>query len=154
MDKENKMKQTYVSAGVTPAPANGSLLELMRESYELRKKIRADEERIKIINRQLVSAADFEDGTNTARLSAGNLTAKIQRRYNVAWDQGKLWGLRDELDENVFWSVFKAELKPVIRMISALAPHQKDAVLAAKTEKEGAPNVEITEDAGAPNPGV
>jgi hypothetical protein len=125
----------------------GNLVSLLNESYDLRRLIRQSEERLRVVNRRILEASEFPEGKNTAHLSAGIFAAKVQRRFNIAWNQNKLWELRGKFGEDTFWKAFKAELKPRPKEIEALEPWQRSAVFAAKTEKEGTPVVDVILDA-------
>jgi hypothetical protein len=119
-----------------------SKAELLQEGYDLKLAIDRMTERLRQINKELESIADFGD-KSTAHIVAGGIAVRIQRKENVKWDQGKIGQLADVMDGPTFAHLFKTEFKPDGKAISAYLRfgEHKEGVEWARTVTPGAPSV-------------
>ena len=92
--------------------------------------------------------ADFADGSDSARFTAGGYRVTVTRRVNERWDQDKLCRLRDRLDAAVFATLFRERLEPDRRCVRAFLQRSPDAAArelleAACEASEGRPGIRL-----------
>ena len=114
--------------------------KLIRRGLELRCSIDTLRKQLDDVNRQIVEAAEFPEGRNTAWVQGRDCRARVMNRVYEKWDQRKLDEARDALGEEAFRQLFRAVWEPVSRRdvqdFLARAPeNERDALLAALDSK-------------------
>ena len=114
--------------------------KLIRRGLELRCSIDTLRKQLDDVNRQIVEAAEFPEGKNTAWVQGKGCRARVLNRVYEKWDQRKLDEARDALGEEAFRELFRAVWEPVSRRdvqdFLAHAPeNERDALLAALDSK-------------------
>lgn len=87
--------------------------KLVREAVATKTRIRELQNRLNMIEEQLVAYAEFKPGAKTGKLAAGRYVAKIQLKEHVAWDQEKLNKIREHVGDKMFFSLFRSRFEPV-----------------------------------------
>ena len=121
-----------------------NILVLVDEAAALKESIEAQTERLREINQELASQAEFKDGAKTGHISGTFYTAKVQLKENVKWDQAALETMRAKVGDSEFFKVFKWTFEPKSAKVLAGAlefGQHKEMIEAARTVTPGAPSV-------------
>jgi hypothetical protein len=120
--------------------------DLIREGAGLKRDIDRKTARLRDINQELATLAEFKNDAKTGYLVGAGYKVKVQLKENIAWDQEKLHMLRDNIPEEQFQKLFRMLYEPVARKaIDGFLAHAEkdlaDGVRWAMTVKPGAPQV-------------
>lgn len=132
-----------------PLPAM-SLADAVDRAAGLKARATAITEELRQLNLFIAEKAEYKEGQQTGHAAGAHFIAKVQRRENVKWDQGKLEAVRAEVGDESFWGPFTFEIKPrpardFTAKLAALPPEAVAAVMAARTATPGAPAVTYEE---------
>ena len=114
--------------------------KLIRRGLELRCSIDTLRKQLDDVNRQIVEAAEFPEGRNTAWVQGRDCRARVMNRVYEKWDQRKLDEARATLGEEAFRELFRAVWEPVSRrevqdFLASAEGSRRDALLAALDAK-------------------
>ena len=114
--------------------------KLIRRGLELRCSIDALKKQLEDVNRQIVEAADFPEGKNTAWVLGKGCRARVVNRVYEKWDQNKLDAARRILGEEAFDALFRPVWEPVSRrdvqnFLARAADSEREALLDALDAK-------------------
>lgn len=132
---------------------------LMREAFALKARIDADKRRLAEIYSELAAAAEFRDGSKTARVAGQEYLAKVQQRETVTWDQNMLREAVKAIGVDEFRKAFTFEYKPKSAKVlkdwmadPATSEESRRRISAARQVKLGSPAVSV-EYVGSPDEG-
>jgi len=123
---------------------NQELVRLVDDAAILKEEITTKTERLREINHQLASHAQYKDGAKTGYISGQHFTAKVQLKENTKWDQAALEELRAMIGDEEFFRVFKWTFEPKNAKTLAGAlefGEHKERIAAARTVTDGSPSV-------------
>lgn len=132
---------------------------LMREAFALKARIDADKRRLAEIYSELAAAAEFRDGSKTARVAGQEYLVKVQQRETVTWDQNALREAVRVMGVEEFRKAFTFEYKPISSQSlknwmadPSTSDESRRLISAARQVKMGSPSVSV-EYVGSPDEG-
>jgi len=120
--------------------------ELIEKGYKLKHKIKDLQAESAKIDAEILKIAKFKPGSKTGRAIGDDVTAKVQIRENIKYDQNALQQINNDYAMHLFFSkAFKTEFKPRsskdLDNVMAINEDFREAVLASRTIKPGKPYV-------------
>ena len=114
--------------------------KLIRRGLELRCSIDSLKKQLEEVNRQIIDAAEFPEGKNTAWVLGKGCRARVVNRVYEKWDQDKLDHARQVLGGEDFNRLFRAVWEPVSRrdvqgFLGRAGDEQREALLDALDAK-------------------
>jgi hypothetical protein len=116
--------------------------DLIAEGATLKTYIETATAKLREINQQIATVAEYKDGSKTGHLVGGGYTVKVSLRDNVKWDQNKIAQVITLIPAAK--ECFKTEYKPDSKKLDAAIARSEDlekAINWARTVTPGAPSV-------------
>lgn len=88
------------------------LSAMINRAYDIKQQIDNLSVELKDLNAKIYEEAVFADGKKTTYLAGDGLCAKIVKKENRKWDQGKLNIARMNMGDEKFLTLFNFEWKP------------------------------------------
>jgi hypothetical protein len=91
--------------------------DLIREGAGLKQGIDQMTAKLRDINKELASLAEFKNGGKTGHLVGAGYKVRVQLKENVTWDQDKLRQLREHMPAEQFDKLFRMLFDPASKKL-------------------------------------
>lgn len=119
---------------------------LLADGLRLSEEVREKSEKLRRIKDKIASIAGVDDYKRSAKVSAGDIWAKIYLPQRVKWHQPSLEKLRRDVGDSVFFKMFIWEYKPIKELpelTNFFDTTVQSAFDSAAIKQKTSPNVDI-----------